>query len=77
MAAELMARISELQTARPFRPFVILLDDGRRLPVVRKFQCMAPEQGLVYSPDTRGDGLLILTARHVVGVEPLQEKPAA
>jgi|GEM_PF-6910717 len=75
MQSDLMARIRALQSARPFQPFVIVADDGTRLPVEREFQCAAPEQGLIYA---QPDGHLVeLPAKRVVGVVQAGEKPAA
>ena len=65
----LIAMLRELLGANPFKPFVLCLSDGRRLPVYHPdFLLISPNGRIIWEGDTE-DEFAMAMPFHVTGVE--------
>jgi hypothetical protein len=64
-----VAMLRELLNADPFKPFVVCLSDGRRLPVYHPdFLLISPNGRIMWEGETEDDFALAMPF-HVTGVE--------
>jgi len=78
MAAEQVNAVREMKTHRPFVPFRIVTSSGERYEVRDRFQFAVSDTQRVLCyllPELKR--YVELSAEQIVGVERLQEKPAA
>ena len=69
-----MPMLRELLEAVPFRPFVLCLTDGRKLPVEHPdFLTLSRHNRIIWEGRTEEDFALAMPL-HVTGIEPLRRR---
>jgi len=69
--------LRELLAANPFRPFVICLSDGRKLPVPQpEFLTISAHGRIIWEGETE-DELALAMPFHVTGIERLRRRRRA
>jgi len=67
--------LRELLQAEPFKPFVVCLSDGRKLPVYHPdFLLISPNGRIIWEGETENDFAMTMPF-HVTGVERAPRRP--
>ena len=68
--------LRELLAANPFKPFVVCLSDGRKLPVPHQGFLTVSPHGIIWEGETEEDFAMAMPF-HVTGIEPLRRRRRA